>query len=46
MLKNLKETREKLIQEINVYHGLKPDLKEAAQQLADIKEEHKRLNQI
>lgn len=42
MLKNLQGTREKLVQELSFYGGLKPDLKEAAQQLAEIKEEHRR----
>lgn len=41
MLRSLRDTREKFIQELSVYEGLQPDLKEASQQLADIKEEHK-----
>nr|XP_023025192.1 uncharacterized protein LOC111513251 [Leptinotarsa decemlineata] len=41
MLRNLKETKEKLVKELSVYQDLKPDIKEAAQQLADLKEENK-----
>ncbi|CAG9822142.1 unnamed protein product [Phaedon cochleariae] len=41
MLRNLKETKEKLARDLSIYQELKPDIKEAAQQLADLKEEHK-----
>lgn len=43
MLQGLKETKEKLSKELSIYQDLKPDLKEAAQQLVEIKEEHKQL---
>lgn len=42
MLRSLRDTREKLVQELDIYEGLKPELKEASQQLADIKKEHSR----
>lgn len=41
ILRTVKGTRERLVQELSIYEGLKPELKEASQQLADIKEEHK-----
>ncbi|KAG5888704.1 hypothetical protein JTB14_035769 [Gonioctena quinquepunctata] len=44
LLRNLKETNEKLAKELSVYQDLKPDIKEAAQQLADLKEENKKFS--
>ncbi|KAF5290010.1 hypothetical protein FQR65_LT11676 [Abscondita terminalis] len=40
LLNNLRITKDKLIEELQVYHGLKPDLNKAAQQLADIEKEY------
>ncbi|KAJ8931886.1 hypothetical protein NQ314_015155 [Rhamnusium bicolor] len=40
-LRNLKEEKNKLVKELSVYQELKPDIKEAAQQLANLKLENK-----
>ncbi|KAF5276269.1 hypothetical protein FQA39_LY06618 [Lamprigera yunnana] len=39
-LNNLRKAKEKLIQDLDVYHGLKPDVCEAAQQLENLKKEY------
>ncbi|KAJ8920246.1 hypothetical protein NQ315_011907 [Exocentrus adspersus] len=44
VLQNLKEQKEKLVKELSVYQELKPDIKEAAQQLANLKVECKNLS--
>ncbi|XP_018571792.1 uncharacterized protein LOC108911359 [Anoplophora glabripennis] len=45
-LRNLKEEKNKLVKELNVYQELKPDIKEAAQQLANLKLENKHLSSM
>ncbi|CAG9836573.1 unnamed protein product [Diabrotica balteata] len=45
-LRELKETKEKLVKELSVYQDLKPDIHEASQQLAQIKEEHKKVSSM
>lgn len=42
-IEKLRTKKEKLLEEINVYGGLKPDMEEAAKQLEDIKNEHAEL---
>jgi len=41
ILNSLKEEKDNLLKELNVYQNLKPDIKEAKQQLANLKEEVK-----
>lgn len=45
-LRILKDTKEKLVEELSVYQDLKPDISEATQQLAHIKEEHKKMSSV
>ncbi|XP_056640060.1 uncharacterized protein LOC130447324 [Diorhabda sublineata] len=45
-LQEVKTTKEKLIKELSVYQGLKPDIREANQQLAQIKEEHNKISAL
>ncbi|XP_076266938.1 uncharacterized protein LOC143200340 [Rhynchophorus ferrugineus] len=44
VLKNLKDEKDNLVKELSVYHDLKPDIKEANQQLAELKDQLKSLN--
>lgn len=39
-LKDLRDAKNKLLDELSFYSDLKPDLKEAAEQLANIKKEY------
>lgn len=45
-LRNLKEEKNKLVKELSVYQELKPDIKEAAQQLANLKLENKNFSSM
>lgn len=45
-LQEVKNIKEKLIKELSVYQGLRPDISEANQQLAQIKEEHNKMSTL